>query len=324
MNRYRLFFLAIFIVISGILIMIVRHASRSLPDFGINDPASVNRISLHSKGGAIELHRQDDSWLLNDSLQASPDMVRSFLNLMKDLEIKSPMSEEAFQSFLQDQDYQEIEVNISRKGFGSNHFLLYHTAANDYGNIVLKKNKNTPYILHLPGYPGDIGVYFNTHENDWKPNVLFSFGPGEISRISLSDHRHPERSFALLQDQNGSYHVFHTSDNEVLSEFIEEKVIRYISYFFNIRFEEYTSAESLLERGFKAGQMPIYTIDVEDHKGAHKRVHVYQLHKNSNKGNGMLWDPDLALASINEESAPVIIKYFHLDPILKDVDYFRK
>ena len=101
-------------------------------------------------------------------------------------------------------------------------------------------------------------------------------------------------------------------------------MIRYLSYFFNVRFEEYATIEKLNKQGFEVSGTPFGSVQVEDRTGQQRRVDLYHLvTAGTHKGDGAV-DPNLALGKIGRENMPVTVKYFQIDPILKKISYFTK
>ena len=323
MNRTSYLILAIFIVLIGAMtIALVRRAGRKLPAFSIDQSVRVEAVVLSKNGEQVVLERDKGSWILNDSLKASQETVQTFLKMLEDLEIKSPLSMESFQAFIKEHPSRAIQVKISYNGLRTHQFILYHTDMNEYGNVVQKAPGERPYILHLPGYPGDIGAFFNPDENHWKQNVLFNYGPGTIAWIVSQNHNDPQHSFRVLRDPDGSYRVIRLLSGEPVPHALNEKVIRYVSYFYNIRFETYLQEGSLPDLGYKVDTTPLYTIAVESLDGDLRRAEIFVLYREGPSGAEWKPDRDIALARIGDEKTPVLIKYFNVDPVLKNLDYF--
>ncbi len=111
---------------------------------------------------------------------------------------------------------------------------MYRTTSNRYGNIMKIRERSKPFIVHFPGYEGDIGSIFNPAEHFWQPFIIFNLLPSEISSVTLVNNSDPSSSFKIKASGN-SYQLSDLKDN--LTGWDSSRVKRYISYYTLVPFE---------------------------------------------------------------------------------------
>ena len=98
---------------------------------------------------------------------------------------------------------------------------------------------------------------------------------------------------------------------------VVEKATRYFSYFHHVPFERFATGFTRAETDSIMSVPPVYVIKVSAINHPDKTVRILPI-RNADGTR----DPDRAIALINRESTPVIIRYFDLDPVLKEKGYF--
>ncbi|NSW95058.1 MAG: hypothetical protein HPY62_10180, partial [Bacteroidales bacterium] len=196
-------------------------------------------------------------------------------------------------------------------------FLVFKTSSNSFGNIMKIREMSKPFIMNLPGTDREIGSLFTANDLMWKPYNLFSLPMKEIESATFEDLNDPESSFTIKRSNN----KFILSDpSGELTGWDSLRVTRYISYFYNIPFEDWALDLSKTERDSIKSDKPLYVIRVMNTDGKMKEVMLWE--RTLTEGGIRKTDTDRLWAGSNESEELMILRYFDIDPLLKKKSYF--
>lgn len=310
---------SLLILVAGA-VFVARNFINQVPDFAVKDEETIKKIEFKSDKGVVSLEKKNEIWVLNGVGVARKDAVKALLKTLTNIEIKSPIKKEKLNSILSGNGIETVQVRISGSLKQLKKYTVYKVSSNPYGNIMTKGKKESSYINHLPGYSGDIGVFYTTRLNYWKPHILFDYNIGDISSVELIKGDDPINSYTISRNESGSF-ILGDVDGEALKSADPGQVTRYLSYFHNIGFEKYVEPESGIFTEKILQSQALYTIRVKNVQGDVKVVKIYPVfHEESLTET----DKNYAYASVSGENELVLVKYFALDPILKSLDYFFK
>jgi hypothetical protein len=275
----------------------------------------ITRIEFSGEGKKLILERKENSWLVNGKEQARPGGIAFLEAVLTGMRIKSPVSPDLFQEETAEQKEGPVRVRVFEKRKMLSSFLVYKTGSNIYGNFMKTRERTSPFIVHLPGFEGDIGSVFTLNELYWLPYTVFSLLPSEISEVRFENLSDTTSSFEIKRGLN----VFLLSDGKkVLAGWDTTRVRRYISYFTLIPFE--TWAFNLPEQDADSikAEVPLCRIHVRKTDGS---AIVLSLWERNDAVTGMR-DSDRLWGKTNSRDDLFILRYFDIDPILKKRSYF--
>ena len=319
-NRKLIVIIFSLLILAAGAVFIIRSFINQVPDFAVKNEEAINRVELNSDKGSIRLERKNEIWILNGNGEARLDAVRALLKTLTNIEIKSPVKKESVEKIRSSDNIETVEVRISGPLKQLKKYTVYKVSSNAYGNIMTKGKKGSSYITNLPGYPGDIGIFYTTQINYWKPHILFDYKIGDIFSVEFINIDDPNNSFLISRNESGSF-ILEDYNGEVLKNADPGKITRYISYFHNIGFEKFVEQESGALSNKTMQSQVLYTIRVKNKLGDIKEVKIYPVVQEDGLGD---IDKNYTYASISSENELVLVKYFALDPVLKKLDYFFK
>ena len=94
---------------------------------GLNFQRGRNKLSLEKKG---------KEWLVNGKDDARKSSILFIIRVLKEIQIKSPVSPEKFNSEITEKGINPVKVKIYEKSRLLKSFLVYKTGSNIYGNIM--------------------------------------------------------------------------------------------------------------------------------------------------------------------------------------------
>jgi len=310
--------LTVLLVVVLIIVILLRTRTpfgRENSAFASTPQNEITRIELTGKGEKLLLEKNGNKWMVNGRNEARRSGITFMEMILTGIKIKSPVSADLFEAAIIKNNVSPLKVRVYENNKLLNSFLVYKTGTNLYGNIMKISEKSKPFIVHVPGFEGDIGAGFTMNELFWVPYTIFNLLPSEISSVTYDDLSDPALSFVIKRRDN----VFSLADlNANLSGWDTSRIKRYISYFGFIPFESWALdlAEEKCEK-IKSG-IPVCRISVVKSDGSEKVLTLWNM-MNDETGEK---DSDRLWGKTGEREELFIVQYFDIDPLLKKRSYF--
>lgn len=316
---YLKYILPVFVLAIILLIMLSGRSpfGRKNSSFAIKPGSEITKIELIEGDRRMTLEKKKDEWRLNGTEEAKKNRVMFILEVLRDIRIKSPVSQEFFENEITRKGISPVRVRVFQGRRMIKSFLVYRTSSNPYGNIMKIRENSKPFIMNLPGSGSEIGSIFTANELMWKPYYLFSVPMPEILSVTFNNLRDSASSFMIRKDNS---HLYLSDVTGELNGWDSLRVTRYLSYFFNIPFEDWASELTRNERDSICSETPLYVIKVTAVGGKNKEITLWERVKTENGVRKP--DSDRLWAKSNESEEFMILKYFDVDPLLKKKSYF--
>jgi len=320
MNRVILRILLVSVALILILLLLLRTRSpfgKINSSFAPEPQDEITKIEFSSADKKLSLEKVDDKWLINGESEARKSGILFITGILEDMKIKSPVSDELFTNEITSKGIEPVFVRVYEKRKLLKSFYVYKTQSNLYGNIMKIKGRSKPFIVHVPGFEGDIGSGFTLNELFWQPYLLFNMLPSEIASVSLENLADTAASFSI---QNSNHHFVLSGTSGELTGWDSSRVNRYLSYFTYIPFEEWAFEMEEKERGEVESRQPLYRISVKSRSGVAKVLTLWE--RTIPEGVNLTIDSDRLLGKTEESELFFVIRYFDIDPLLKKRSYF--
>lgn len=286
-------------------------------DFASKPRKEITGIELSDKTGELRLTKKEDTWILNDGSEVRKSSIAFITQILSGIEIKSPVSPDLFRAEITGKGIEPVKVRIFENRKLLNSFYVYKTQSNIYGNIMKRRERSKPFIVHLPGYETNIGSVFTVNALYWKPFTVFNLLPSEITSVKFENLADTGSSFAI-RNIDGKF-VLSDPDRE-LSGWDTSRVIRYLSYFVYIPFESWEFEMERAQMENLKTSDPLYIISVTNTAGKLIRLMMWERFF-SGQGEKKK-DTDRLWAKTDSDSGIFIIRYMDIDPLLKKRSYF--
>ena len=286
-------------------------------NFASKPKKEITCIKLSDNTGELKLTRKEDSWILDDGSEVRKSSVFFIIQILSGIEIKSPVSPELFRAEITDKGIEPVKVRIYENRKLLNSFYVYKTQSNIYGNIMKRKERSKPFIVHLPGYETNIGSVFTVNDLYWKPFTVFNLLPSEITSVKFENLVDTSSSF-VIRNIDGRF-VLSNRDSE-LSGWDTSRIIRYLSYFAYIPFESWEFEMEPSEMENLKSSDPLYIISVTSTTGGNIRLVMWE--RILSAGGEKKKDTDRLWAMTDSDAGIFIIRYMDIDPLLKKRSYF--
>ena len=312
----------ILVIAAAVLFMIYRNRlpfGRNNSSFACKPNTEISGIEFSSQGKKLLLERKGADWEVNEGKEARKSGIHFILRVLHEIEIKSPVSAEIFESEIASRGIEPVKVRVFEERRLVKSFLVYKTASNAYGNIMKMRRGAKPFIVYVPGYDGDIGSAFTLSELFWLPYTVFNLLPSEIASVDFENFS--DTSFSFSIKRNGREFGLSAPGGHV-SGWDSSRVRRYISYFSYIPFEKWDLDLNADDKQRIESRGPLYRITAITTGGKKTVLTLWEKMKDQKEGGGP--DSDRLLGKTQASGEFFVMRYFDIDPILKKRSYFRK
>jgi hypothetical protein len=285
--------------------------------FACDPSKEITMIEISGGDKSLKLVKTGSKWIVNSGDEARKNGISFITSILSEMKIKSPVSEELFEKEISETSLEPISVRAYGNGRLLTKFLVYKTASNRYGNIMKINSRSKPFIVYMPGFEGDIGSVFTVNELYWKPFVVFNMLPSEITSVELQNFVDSASSFTIL-NKKGRFCLSDNSEELIGSD--SSRILRYISYFTFIPFDEWIIGQGVAEAKTAEVKRPLYRISVTGINGRKRILDLWV--RNLTGPDGESADSDRLLGKFKGEDNYFIIRYFDIDPLLKKKSYF--
>lgn len=335
----------IYAAIAIVLALVVGYlVTKNSNQYAVGDDQNFNtpniddleRIYIAAKDGrTVKLDKQDDHWIVNDSFKAMPAKVDLLLGTLKSLVIYSPVPDAARDNVVKELATHGLKVELYDDADEAP-FKVYYLGKPDQGqtsNSMLMqidgKNARMPYLVHIPGFIGDLQTRFLLSTTDWRDLNIFDYKLDEIKQVRYTYYDIPGASFNLTVEGNGNFTLQHPDNSTPApqSMLFIAGINKFLDSFSNLNAEAVTNEFAYKDSVINGPKFA--TITVTDTEGKQKELTMYRMHANRRTktlfdagGNPITYDPDHYYALFNNGKDFGIVQQFVFGKVLRKYDDF--
>ncbi len=288
-------------------------------NFAIDHPETITSALLTYHNDTIELVKRESKWEVNSRFSAQQRSLNLLLNLLTDIEIKSPVSRKNTDLILKklETDAKQLIVYSGKKKLRT-----YLMTADSTHTYMMLKGSGTPYLVELKGYSGvNLFQLIPVQLDFWRNNSLFNFNPAEIASVEVIYPGKTDDSYKIVRNRS-SFRLYRWDDDKELKGVNKNTVVEYFSFFTRLEFTIPT--DSVRQKALKVTENndPVFMLTVITVDGTENTVKAYRMPISSSVP--AIYNTDKFYALINDDSELVIMNYIDFDPLLKTVNYFLK
>tara|TARA_B100001094_G_scaffold222983_1_gene217085 strand:- start:515 stop:1444 length:930 start_codon:yes stop_codon:yes gene_type:complete len=212
-------------------------------DFNLSETENIDKIIMSDKAGnIITLEKEKEEWIINSKYPVWKRQIEYTLNVMKDIRIKSSVSEQKTNLVEEIIATTGVKVEIFEGEEKIKSYYIGGNTSDHQGTYMIMENAENAYVMHIPDrHPGILnpkygieGIYVN--ENVWREPIIINIIPKEISEVKVIDFINQEQSFTI-NIKNKTLADFR--NNEILID--NRKYNEFASFFSNLQCGIYKS-----------------------------------------------------------------------------------
>ena len=175
-------------------------------DFNLtqDETKNIDKIIMSDKAGnIITLVREKEKWTINNKYPVWERQIEYTLDVMKDIKIKSSVSEQKTKFVLQNIATTGVKVEIFEGKQKIKSYYIGGNTSDHHGTYMIMESAENPYVLHIPNrHPGILnpkygieGIYVN--ETVWREPITININPKEIIEVKVIDFINEEQSYTI-------------------------------------------------------------------------------------------------------------------------------
>jgi hypothetical protein len=285
-------------------------------DLRIQDTSQVTSFTVESKSIKVILEKKSENWMVNKAYHANNQLIKRVFRIFKHLNISIIARKDSNITYVQQLKNNGTKVQFYKDDRKITSFWIGDFNPSKNATLLMNEREQ-PVFVTAPGLSSNIAKFVIADDIFWRDKRIFDFEPGKIKKIQLKDYQKPSASFILSID-GSNYQLINNKNSEI--EFDQEKIARYLSYFRGVRFESLEEKFSSAQLDSVIEQKPLYeiTIQSKDYDDLKLKLLPKSVANKKNKT-----DLNFVYGIINNQKTLVIISFFSIDPLLKEIDYFK-
>lgn len=336
--------LSIIILITISLVVVFSQKSSTIEqNFHIKDTNKITKIVIEDREKNIsKVVKQDSIWMVNDKFQASPLMVSTMLETLREMRIREPVAKAAHENIIKQLSARNTRIDVYTESYFINlgfiklfkreklekSIYIGNETMDNTGTFMLIKGTNDPCVIHIPNFRGYLSSRFTAVENDWKMHTIFKYKPQDIASIKVEIPDYPQEGFELYAEEN-TFHIKRLADGELLKDFDTLKVTAFISSFFELNFENIATNIPQIHKDTIFSKNPSFVFTVKNKAGKEKKLKTFikmnegtWVSENDKTNFYEIFDINRMYGLMDGSSDTLILQYFAFDNIIKPVSYF--
>ena len=336
--------LSIIILITISLVVVFSQKSSTIEqNFHIKDTNKITKIVIEDREKNIsKVVKQDSIWMVNDKFQASPLMVSTMLETLREMRIREPVAKAAHENIIKQLSARNTRIDVYTESYFINlgfiklfkreklekSIYIGNETMDNTGTFMLIKGTKDPCVIHIPNFRGYLSSRFTAVENDWKMHTIFKYKPQDIASIKVEIPDYPQEGFELYAEEN-TVHIKRLADGELLKDFDTLKVTAFISSFFELNFENIATNIPQIHKDTIFSKNPSFVFTVKDKAGKEKKLKTFikmnegtWVSENDKTNFYEIFDINRMYGLMDGSSDTLILQYFAFDNIIKPVSYF--
>ena len=286
---------------------------------------NISKVVFKEDTTTLILKKRQKDWSVNGQWKARPRAIKVLKKVISQMEIKSPVSEKMATGILKDTGSRHVDVTIYGRFFPLNRYEVCLNPRIPGGNMMRLIRKKKWYIVNLPA--GDINpaAFFVIDPYYWRDRTLFNYLPGQVIKVILKYGKKPLAGYTVGMDTLTKQFYFYSEDTSLKIKQVDTGKIRtYLTYFQNLECDAYDRSLSPGSKDSILKQTPLYTITVTDIFDKSFRMQVYPLPDKRSHAGAPAINPDVARAWVMPLKEMILIRYYRIDPLLQDTEFFIK
>lgn len=276
-------------------------------------------------GNRVVLEKKEGIWIVNDRYKAYPAKVDVLLETMRSIRVNYPITRAEWDYVVRDLAARGIKVEIYLHGNSVPARVYYvgGTTHDGYGTYMITeingKMAKSPYVVHVPGFRGNVRPRYFLNEDDWRDLTIFNFDIDDIASVSLTWYHHPDQSFTLIRTHQDSFYM---PENTLQLPLFKTGILKFLDSFSFINAEALENTNPLKDSVLQ--QSPFLQIAVRPIKGKPVTVNLYHMAINKRskaqfdeQGNPLPYDLDRYWATVDNGLGFVVVQDFVFGKIMR-------
>ena len=219
----------ILIVILGFVLNTPNSIDYNPKSFTVADTAAINKVTLKTDEGNIELSIVNGKWFVNAAFAADKALIRTLKSVLNRVEVIRPVSQSTNDEILNSLKEQGTLVNIDLE----NESKAFYTGGNESKTVSYWALDDKVYRVGVPGYNDYLSAIFSLTEIQWKDRQIFNSTWTSVNKIIVDHSEKPDFEVVYENsnlsipglnplDTNNMMNYVYQFDNYLINEYLAQ------------------------------------------------------------------------------------------------------
>lgn len=303
----------------------------SSKDFAISEPEKLTKIYMVNRvNQQLMLEKQSDGgWTVNGRFRASEQKVRLFMETLRDIRAKNPVSEREHNAVVKNLSAEGIKVEFYE---GEKKVKTYYVGGNTLDEtgtymFIDDNNSSVPYVVHIPGFVGYVSGRYDLNENSWRDAKIFNTDFNKFSKASVTYPGNEKNNFMI--ERTGEKFVLRDLKGEEIPGADQEKLKLYSALFNNVSYEGIinSASQGFVDSVKNAVPRCVITVTNKDNSSVQLKVYFKPVTSETKKiydekGNLLVFDVDRYYAVVNNNKELLMVQDYIFRNIFQTPAFF--
>ena len=178
-------------------------------DFAVKNTDNIGKIFIADRtGNTVTLEQKGKVWQYNGKHPARPSAVQTLLETISQVNVLNIPPNGAVPVMVKEMAAAGIKVEIyDLDGKNIKTYYVGGVTNDERGTVLMMEGSEQPYMVHIPGFIGQIRMRFLLRDDDWRDKAIFREKPEEIQSVSVEYPQRKNESFKLEKTGEAAYDV---------------------------------------------------------------------------------------------------------------------
>lgn len=309
-----------------------KHTVEAEQAFYLDNTDNVTKIFMADKGGKkVLLEKVDGVWMVNGKYTAFKAKVNVLLETIRRIRVDYPVTERMYNNVIKElaTTSTKVEIYENNNAKPSKVYFVGGETLDGLGTPMIMeiegKVASNPYVVHIPGFTGNVNPRYFLDEKDWRSTTIFDHQIDDIKEVSVQWAYAPQQSFTFRRNEKNGFDMLENTEN--LPLFVTG-VNQYLNSFTYINAESIENDHPRKEYVL-SNEKPFLKMRLVPMKGEAIEMEVYKMEVSQRskthfdaEGNPVQYDVDRYWALVNNDLGFVGIQEFVFGKLFRIKDDF--
>jgi len=269
-NKYLAILLAVLSACTVLLFWQLNYRNDQWVDadlFRVDQLDKIDRFTLTSTEGKVELRFEEGQWRVNDKYEADRNLVKVFFATMEQMVPKREVAGSNSDSLLARFSDSHVKVSLFEKEVERLSFLVDGDGKN--GETFAKKEESALYLMKIPGYRVYVAGIFEAGEGVWREKRIFDFNWRNFKQLKAVFPASPSDNFTVVfKDGYFGIDQLQAVDTTKMNDYLDAVSL--------LQATEYVTSEARARYDSMLNSTNSFSIEVSDIAGRSYALDLYK------------------------------------------------
>lgn len=246
-------------------------------NFKIEEIEEVSKVFIADRTGfTTKLEKQKDgTWLLDGKYEAYNNAVDNLLDAIENIEMQFIPANASVPTIVRNLASEGIHVEIfDRSGDKIKGYYIGGSTSDERGTYAILEESEQPYVVHIPGWTGNIRFRYNLVDQEWRNKKMFFTPVENIKLISVEYPTRRNRSFVLEKEGDKYFVGPYYETGQPRREVSRGRAEQYLVNFESSYLAEHQNRD-LEGKSAAIARLPFAIVRLEDSNGKQKDIKFF-------------------------------------------------